>query len=156
MMKKSVLLIIVLVTFFVQRSYAVEIEARTGISSSGTTGLHAGAYVNFPQSELFSIQTGLMLHTVNGYIFPKYRDFKLNIFAPVYASFHLPVSEKAKIRLNAGAYVGTGYRVQAGPTAEVGVELKRFFIGAHYFQSCVDFTDNQLGLTFGYSFSLSK
>ena len=26
-------------------------------------GLQTGAYINFPQSRLFSIQTGLLLHT---------------------------------------------------------------------------------------------
>ena len=153
-MKRLVLLMLVLLPFVAQQSKAIGIEARTGVSYCGITGLHAGAYLDFPQSKLFSIQTGLLLHTVGGHVFPEYRDFDLNIFVPVYASFHLPASEKTKIRLNAGAYVGTGNRVQLGPTAEVGVELKRFYIGAHCFQSFVDFTDTQLGVTFGYSFQL--
>lgn len=154
-MRRLVLLMLVLLPFTAQKSNAIDIEARTGVSFSDIWGLHAGAYVNFPQSELFSIQTGLLLHTIESSVFRRYEKLEINVFAPAYASFHLPVGEKAKIRLNAGVYVGTGYRLHAGVTGEVGVEINRFYVGANCFQNCVR-NDMQLGLTFGYSFSLSK
>lgn len=60
-MKKLFVLLILLLFF--GRSQATDIEARTGILGGDGWGLQTGAYINFPQSRLFSIQTGLLLHT---------------------------------------------------------------------------------------------
>ena len=60
-MKKLFVLLILLLSF--GRSQAADIEARTGILGGDGWGLQTGAYINFPQSRLFSIQTGLLLHT---------------------------------------------------------------------------------------------
>ena len=66
-MKKLFVLLILLLFF--GRSQATDIEARTGILGGDGWGLQTGAYINFPQSRLFSIQTGLLLHTAVGYKF---------------------------------------------------------------------------------------
>ena len=55
-MKKLFVLLILLLSF--GRSQAADIEARTGILGGDGWGLQTGAYINFPQSRLFSIQTG--------------------------------------------------------------------------------------------------
>ena len=61
-MKKLFVLLILLLFF--GRSQATDIEARTGILGGDGWGLQTGAYINIPQSRLFSIQTGLLEHTV--------------------------------------------------------------------------------------------
>ena len=104
-MKKLFVLLILLLSF--GRSQAADIEARTGILGGDGWGLQTGAYINFPQSRLFSIQTGLLLHTA-GNSFSYGDDWNIDFFVPVYASFHIPLSDKVNLRLNAGAYTGSG------------------------------------------------
>ena len=141
-MKKLFVLLILLLSF--GRSQAADIEARTGI---------LGAYINFPQSRLFSIQTGLLLHTA-GNSFSYGDDWNIDFFVPVYASFHIPLSDKVNLRLNAGVYTGTGEYWNLGATAEAGIEVKRFYVGVNYFQNCVNDRDLRLGLSVGYKFTL--
>ena len=96
-MKKLFVLLILLLSF--GRSQAADIEARTGILGGDGWGLQTGAYINFPQSRLFSIQTGLLLHTA-GNSFSYGDDWNIDFFVPVYASFHIPLSDKVNLRLN--------------------------------------------------------
>ena len=116
-------------------------------------GLQTGAYINFPQSRLFSIQTGLLLHTA-GNSFSYGDDWNIDFFVPVYASFHIPLSDKVNLRLNAGAYTGSGEYWNLGATAAAGIEVKRFYVGVNYFQNCVNDRDLKLGLSVGYKFTL--
>ena len=150
-MKKLFVLLILLLFF--GRSQATDIEARTGILGGDGWGFQTGAYINFPQSRLFSIQTGLLLHTA-GNSFSYGDDWNIDFFVPVYASFHIPLSDKVNLRLNAGAYTGSGESWNLGATAAVGIEVKRFYVGVNYFQNCVNDRDLKLGLSVGYKFTL--
>ena len=150
-MKKLFVLLILLLSF--GRSQAADIEARTGILGGDGWGLQTGAYINFPQSQLLSIQTGLLLHTAEN-AFSRGDNWNINFCVPVYASFHVPVSDKVNLRLNAGAFGGIGDDLHLGATAEAGVEIKRFYVGVNYFQDCIDNHDLQLGLSVGYKFTL--
>ena len=124
-MKKLFVLLILLLFF--GRSQATDIEARTGILGGDGWGLQTGAYINFPQSRLFSIQTGLLLHTA-GNSFSYGDDWN--------------------------AYTGSGDSWNLGATAAVGIEVKRFYVGVNYFQNCVNDRDLKLGLSVGYKFTL--
>ena len=124
---KRILLLIGFVLSLFTSAQAADIEARTGVMGGDVWGLHAGAYINFPQSKLFSIQTGFLLHTANQWIGKKSDMWDIDVNVPVYVSFHIPLSEKTNLRLNGGAYVGTGHTMQLGATADVGVEVKRMF-----------------------------
>ena len=73
---------------------------------------------------------------------------------PVYVSFHIPLSEKTNLRLNGGAYVGTGHTMQLGATADVGVEVKRMFVGVNCFQNCINTQEILFGVSLGYKFHL--
>ena len=81
-------------------------------------------------------------------------DWNIDFFVPVYASFHIPLSDKVNLRLNAGVYTGTGEYWNLGATAEAGIEVKRFYVGVNYFQNCVNDRDLKLGLSVGYKFTL--
>ncbi|WP_455636295.1 hypothetical protein [Parabacteroides sp.] len=150
-MKKLFVLLISLLSF--GQSQAADIEAYTGILGGDGWGLQTGAYLNFPQSRLFSLQTGLLLHTA-GNAFSCGDDWGVHLFVPVYASFHIPLSEKVDLRLNAGAYTGTGEYWNLGATAEAGIEVKRFYVGVNYFHNCINDKDLKLGLSVGYKFTL--
>ena len=76
-MKKLFVLLILLLFF--GRSQATDIESRTGILGGDGWGLQTGAYINFPQSRLFSIQTGLLLHTA-GNSFSYGDDWNIDFF----------------------------------------------------------------------------
>ena len=54
------------------------------------------------------------------------------------------------LRLNAGAYTGSGEYWNLGATAAAGIEVKRFYVGVNYFQNCVNDRDLNLGLSVGY------
>ena len=81
-------------------------------------------------------------------------DWNIDFFVPVYASFHIPLSDKVNLRLNAGAYTGSGEYWNLGATAAAGIEVKRFYVGVNYFQNCVNDRDLKLGLSVGYKFTL--
>ena len=151
-MKKLFVLLILLLFF--GRSQATDIEARTGILGGDGWGLQTGAYINFPQSTLFSIQTGVLLHTANRSAIGNSDTWDIDFNIPVYASFHIPLKEKANLRLNGGVYFGTGPEVQVGATAEVGVEMKRVFVGVNCFQNCINEQEFLFGLSVGYKFKL--
>ena len=103
---------------------------------------------------MFSIQTGLLLHTA-GNSFSYGDDWNIDFFVPVYASFHIPLSDKVNLRLNAGAYTGSGEYWNLGATAAAGIEVKRFYVGVNYFQNCVNDRDLKLGLSVGYKFTFN-
>ena len=63
-------------------------------------------------------------------------------------------SDKVNLRLNAGAYTGSGEYWNLGATAAAGIEVKRFYVGVNYFQNCVNDRDLKLGLSVGYKFTL--
>lgn len=153
MKTKLVLMGIILSSFF-SHVQAIDIEARTGIMGGDVWGLHAGAYINFPQSKLFSIQTGLLLHTANRGGIRNSDTWGIDLNVPVYASFHIPLSEKANLRLNGGAYWGTGSALQVGAAAEAGVEVKRVFVGVNCFQNCINEQELLFGISVGYKFNL--
>ena len=154
MMKKTLVLIVIALFSVFNCVQAADIEARTGIMGGDVWGLHAGAYINFPQSTLFSIQTGVLLHTANRSAIGNSDTWDIDFNIPVYASFHIPLKEKANLRLNGGAYFGTGPEVQVGATAEVGVEMKRVFVGVNFFQNCINEQEFLFGLSVGYKFKL--
>lgn len=153
-MKKTLVLLGMMLSFIFSHVQAADIEARTGIMGGDVWGLHAGAYINFPQSKLFSIQTGLLLHTANQWTIRNSDTWDIDLNAPVYASFHIPLSEKANLRLNGGAYIGTGHKLQVGATADVGVEVKRLFVGVNCFQNCINSQEFLFGVSVGYKFHL--
>ena len=64
------------------------------------------------------------------------------------------ISKKTNLRLNGGAYWGTGPKMQLGATAEAGVEVKRLFIGANCFQNCINEQEFLFGVSVGYKFQL--
>ena len=133
---------------------AADIETRAGVTGGDVWGLHAGAYINIPQSELFSIQTGFLLHTANEPAVGNSNTWDVDLNVPVYASFHIPLGEKTNLRLNGGAYIGTGHSMQLGATAEAGVEVKRLFVGANCFQNCINSQEFLFGVSVGYRFRL--
>lgn len=153
-MKKTLVLIGIALSSDFNSTYAADIEARTGILGGDVWGLHAGAYINFPQSSLFSIQTGVLLHTANRGAIGNSNTWDIDFNVPLYASFHIPLKEKANLRLNGGAYFGTGPQVQLGATAEVGVEVKRAFVGVNCFQNCINEQEFLFGISVGYKFKL--
>ena len=87
---KRILLLIGFVLSLFTSAQAADIEARTGVMGGDVWGLHAGAYINFPQSKLFSIQTGFLLHTANQWIGKKSDMWDIDVNVPVYVSFHIP------------------------------------------------------------------
>lgn len=153
-MKKILLLLLLLPAFHCVK--AIELEPRTGFSNVHNWGLHMGAYVSFPTSDLFAIQTGALLYT--GTFVDNYRVWNIGLNIPVYASFRIPVSNTAKIRLNAGPYIGlaqqNGQDGHLGVSAEAGVEFHRIYIGAGCFQNCFNEQETQLNLSVGYKFAL--
>lgn len=153
MKTRLVLLGIFLLSTFSQLQ-AADIEARTGIMGGDVWGLHAEGYINFPQSKLFSIQTGLLLHTANRPAIHNSNTWDIDLNIPVYASFHIPLNEKVNLRLNGGAYMGTGHKLQVGVTAEVGIEVKRVFAGVNCFQNCINEQEFLFGISVGYKFHL--
>lgn len=153
-MKKTLILIGITLCSIFNYVQAADIEARTGVMAGDVWGLHAGAYINFPQSKLFSIQTGLLLHTANRWSLGSADTWDIDFNVPVYASFHIPLSEKTNLRLNGGAYIGTGNSWQIGATADVGVEVKRLFVGVSCFQNCINNQEFLLGISVGYKFAL--
>lgn len=153
-MKKTLVLLGILLSSVFSQVQAADIEARAGILGGDVFGLQAGAYINFPQSKLFSIQTGLLLHTANQWTIRSSDTWDIDLNVPVYASFHIPLSEKTNLRLNGGAYIGTGNTLQVGATADVGVEVKRLFVGVNYFQNCINEQEFLFGVSVGYKFAL--
>lgn len=154
MIKKTLVLMGIILSSFFSYVHATDIEARTGIMGGDVWGLHAGAYINFPQSSLFSIQTGVLLHTANRGAIGNTNTWDIDFNIPVYASFHIPLKEKANLRLNGGAYFGTGPQIQVGATVEVGVEVKRVFVGVNCFQNCINEQEFLFGISVGYKFKL--
>lgn len=153
-MKKTLVLLGILLSSVFSQVQAADIEARAGILGGDVFGLQAGAYINFPQSKLFSIQTGLLLHTANQWTIRSSDTWDIDLNVPVYASFHIPLSEKTNLRLNGGAYIGTGNTLQVGATADVGVEIKRLFVGVNCFQNCINEQEFLFGVSVGYKFAL--
>ena len=51
----------------------------------------------------------------------------------MYASFHIPLSDKVNLRLNAGAYTGSGEYWNLGATAAAGIEVKKILCGSELF-----------------------
>lgn len=153
-MKKTLVLLGILLSSVFSQVQAADIEARTGILGGDVFGLQAEAYINFPQSKLFSIQTGLLLHTANQWTFRRSDSWDIDLNIPVYASFHIPLSEKTNLRLNGGAYIGTGNTLQVGATADVGIEVKRLFVGVNCFQNCINEQEFLFGVSVGYKFAL--
>lgn len=133
---------------------AVELEGRTGISASGTWGLHTGAYLGVPLSSSFAIRPALLLHTVEWDSYRPADDWRIGLIVPVYGSFRFPLSEKTNLRTDIGPYFGVGDDVHLGGAAEVGVEIRRVYIGAGYFQNAIGDSDYQLNFSVGYKFIL--
>lgn len=152
MRNRFILLFILLAYSYVLK--AVELEGRTGISASGTWGLHTGAYLGFPLSSSFAIRPGFLLHTVEWDSYRPADDWRIGLIVPVYASFRFPLSEKTNLRTDLGPYFGVGDDVHLGGSVEAGVEIRRFYIGAGYFQNAIGDSDYQLNFSVGYTFIL--
>ena len=88
-------------------------------------GASDGGVYKLSTITVVSIQTGLLLHTA-GNSFSYGDDWNIDFFVPVYASFHIPLSDKVNLRLNAGAYTGSGEYWNLGATAAAGIEVKDF------------------------------
>lgn len=151
MYMKKILLFLLLLPIF-QSMQAIELEPRTGFSNVHNWGLQMGAYVSFPTSNLFAIQTGALLYTGNR---ENNKVWNIGLNIPVYASFRIPVSNATRIRLNAGPYIGLAEQNgQLGVSAEAGVEFNRIYIGAGCFQNCFNEQEMQLNVSVGYKFAL--
>lgn len=157
-MRKSLILLLIFLAS--SHSYAsngiegIELEGRTGISASGIWGLHTGAYLGVPLSSLFAIRPALLLHTVEWCSYRPADGWRIGLIVPVYGSFRFPLSEKTNLRTDIGPYFGVGDDAHLGGAAEVGVEIRRFYIGVGYFQNAIGNSDNQLNFSVGYQFVL--
>lgn len=152
-MKKIVVLILALLSFSLS-SKAIEWEGRTGLSVSNYWGLHLGAYAGIPVSSCFTVRPALILHTVEWDSYRPSDNWRIGVIIPVYASFRFPLSQKMKGRVDAGPYFGASNECHLGAAAEVGVEIRKIYIGGGFFQNCVGDTDYQFNLSVGYKFSL--
>lgn len=76
------------------------------------------------------------------------------MIVPVFASFRFPLNEKLNLRTDIGPYLGVGDEVHLGGAAEVGVEIRKWYVGAGYFQNAVRDSDYQFNLSVGYKFVL--
>lgn len=150
-MKKVVLLLLLISVF--QLIKAVELEPRMGVSNVHSWGVHMGALVLFPTSNLFAIQTGAQLYT--GILVDNNKVWNIGLNIPMYASFRIPVSNSAKIIFNVGPYVGFEPNIgHFGASAETGIEFNRFFVGVGYFKNCINNKEDQLNMSVGYKFTL--
>lgn len=76
------------------------------------------------------------------------------MIVPVFASFRFPLNEKLNLRTDIGPYLGVGDEAHLGGAAEVGVEIRKWYVGAGYFQNAVGDSDYQFNLSVGYRFVL--
>lgn len=156
-MKKVCLIFLIALIVPVLHVKAIELEPRAGVSyAPNVLGLHIGAFASFQLMEKFFIQPGILLNTVgSGTLDDSLDQWKIGLNIPVYASFRLPVNETTHIRLNVGPYVGAAASLLSlGATGEVGVEIKKIYIGAAYFQNCINGAGAQLNLSVAYKFVL--
>lgn len=152
-MKKRLVLLGIILSSVFNYIQATDIEARTGIMGGDVFGLQTGVYINFPQSKLFSVQTGLLFQTASQ-LFRNADTWDIDLNIPVYASFHIPLNEKVNLRLNGGAYFGLERELHLGATADIGVEVKRLFVGINCFQNCINSQGFLFGASVGYKFHL--
>ena len=105
---KSVLLLSVLMILLctVGNAKDIELEPRAGVSyTTSIWGIHAGALMSLQLSDKFYFQPGFLINTVSEFFY-KANGWKLGLDIPLYASFRVPVSNAAKLRFNAGPFVG--------------------------------------------------
>lgn len=153
-MKKVFSLLFLFLTLSLS-SQAIELEGRTGISlAAGNWGLHTAAYLGIPVSSRFAIRPGVLLHTVEWNSPRQANKWGIGVNIPVFASFRIPLSEKVRVRLDAGPYLGIAHEGQLGGAAEVGVEVGKIYLGGGYFQNCLHNSHAQLNLSVGYTFEL--
>lgn len=152
-MKKRLVLLGIILSSVFNYIQATDIEVRTGIMGGDVFGLQTGAYINFPQSKLFSVQTGLLFQTASQ-LFRNADTWDIDLNIPVYASFHIPLNEKVNLRLSGGAYLGLERELHLGATADIGVEIKRLYVGINCFQNCINSQGFLLGASVGYKFHL--
>lgn len=138
----------------VSNAKTIELEPRAGVGYSNLFGIHAGVLASMSFTNHFFIQSGLIANSLDGTSMGYTGDFSFGLNLPIYASWRLPLNETTKLRLNAGPYVGIGDVGHLGATAEAGVEFKRFYVGASYFQDCLNDKDLQLNISVGYKFVL--
>lgn len=150
-MRKYIFLVFLSMFCFLPSLEAVEIEGRAGVSIANMWGLHLGAYTRIPVSELFSVRTGVLLHT-SEWSKDGRDNWNIGCNIPVYASFSIPLGHPAKLRLNVGPYIGAGNSFRLGATGEAGIEWKRYYVGLACFQNCVNDKITQGNLSFGYRF----
>lgn len=127
------------------------VELRSGFSMGNRWGVHAGVYVDFPQSHLFSLQTGVLFSSIS-----KWEQAAFQFYVPVYASFHFPLSSVTKVRVSGGAYGGAGVGMNAGPTMDIGIEWKNFTFNTFGFLDCTSNSAHHAGISLGYKIDLGK
>lgn len=153
---KRVLLLSVLMILLctVGNAKDIELEPRAGVSyTTSIWGIHAGALMSLQLSDKFYFQPGFLINTVSEFSY-KANGWKLGLDIPLYASFRVPVSNAAKLRFNAGPFVGISSRISMGTAVETGVEYRKYYIGASWFQNFVDQNCARLNLSVGYKFAL--
>lgn len=147
----TIILIVLLSAIFPVSAKDIEVEPRTGVSTSpyGDWGFNLGGMASFGINSLFYIQSGFLLNTVK----PKVNSNFMEVDVPVYASFRIPV-KKVKIQLNAGPYVKFNNYMDIGVSAEGGVEYKKIYMNLSYFQNCTQQSEILFNFSIGYKFKL--
>lgn len=136
-----------------QSMKAIDLEPRVGVSCSAVWGIHVGALTSLQLSDKFYFQPGFLMNTVSEFS-GKADGWKFGLDIPLYASYRIPVSNTAKVRLNVGPFAGISSQISLGTALEAGVEYRKCYIGASWFQNFVDRNCARLNLSVGYKFHL--
>lgn len=153
-MKRILLLSVLMILLCIAgNAKGIELEPRAGVSYSRVWGIHVGALTSLELSDRFYFQPGFLVNTVSEFS-GKADGCKFGLDIPLYASYRIPVSNTAKVRLNVGPFAGISSQISLGTALEAGIEYRKCYIGASWFQNFVDRNCARLNLSVGYKFAL--
>ena len=131
----------------------IELQPSSGIIYSHKWGLQTGADIGFPLKNNFYLQTGLMLYS-NPEPTYSYDDWRIGVNLPIYIQYRLPISNKLKMNINVGPYLGIASIGQIGVACKMGIDVSKVNLSFGYYQNCVTDKFAVLGLSVGYKFTL--